>query len=117
MPQMQILISSFLKVPRGMPKYIIMMMDMAQDFSECDPGELLAERIDYFLYDDLNHNVVTDIENNADDISCIKLVDKHDDDTCDGTMAYALTQAADSQCADIASTMHSFDQTIDSIRH
>jgi hypothetical protein len=35
------------------------------------------------LYDDLDHNVVTDIENNADDISCVNLVDKHNDDTCD----------------------------------
>jgi hypothetical protein len=46
-----------------------MMMDMAEDFSERDPGELLAECIGDFLYDHLDHNVVTDIENNADDIS------------------------------------------------
>jgi hypothetical protein len=60
-----------------------MMMDMAEDFSERNPGELLAECIGDFLYDDLNHNVVTDIENNANDISCVNLVDKHNDDTCD----------------------------------
>jgi hypothetical protein len=45
------------------------MMDMAEDFSERDPVELLAECIGDFLYDDLDHNVVTDIEINADDIS------------------------------------------------
>jgi hypothetical protein len=60
-----------------------MMMDMAKDFSERDPGELLAECIGDFLYDDLDHNVVADIENNADDISCVNLVEKHNDDTCD----------------------------------
>jgi hypothetical protein len=60
-----------------------MMMDMAEDFSERDPGELIAECIGDFLYDDLDHNVVTDIENNSDDISCVNLVDKHNDDTCD----------------------------------
>jgi hypothetical protein len=60
-----------------------MMMDMAEDFSERDPGELLAECIGDFLYDDLDHNVVTYFENNADDISYVNLVDKHTDDTCD----------------------------------
>jgi hypothetical protein len=35
------------------------------------------------LYDDLDHNVVTDIENNADDISFVNLVDKQNNDTCD----------------------------------
>jgi hypothetical protein len=59
------------------------MMDMAEDFSERDPGELIAECIGDFLYDDLDHNVDTDIENNADNISCVNLVDKHNDDTCD----------------------------------
>jgi hypothetical protein len=58
-----------------------MMMDMAEDFSE--RGELLAECIDDFLYDYLDHNIVSDIENNADDISCVNVVDKHNDDTCD----------------------------------
>jgi hypothetical protein len=62
---------------------ISIMMDLAEDFSERDPGVLLAECIGDFLYDDLDHNVVTDIENNADDISCVNLVDKHNDDTCD----------------------------------
>jgi hypothetical protein len=37
------------------------MMDMVDDFSERDPGELLAECIGEFLYDDLDNNVVTDI--------------------------------------------------------
>jgi hypothetical protein len=60
-----------------------MMMDMAEYLSERDPGELLAECINDFLYDGLCHNVVTDIESNADDISCVNLVDKHTDDTCD----------------------------------
>jgi hypothetical protein len=60
-----------------------MMMDMEKDISERDPRELLAECIGDFLYDDLDHNVVTGIENNADDISCVNLVDKHNDDTCD----------------------------------
>jgi hypothetical protein len=32
-------------------------------------------------------------------------------------MAYALTRDADSQCAAFASTMHSFDQLIPSVRH
>jgi hypothetical protein len=64
-------------------KYISMMMDMEVDFSERDPGELLAECIGDILYDDLDHNVVTDIENIVDDISCVNLVDKHNDDTCD----------------------------------
>jgi hypothetical protein len=59
------------------------MMDMAEDFSERDPGELLSECIGDFLYDDLDHSVVTGIENNADDISCVNLVDEHNDDTCD----------------------------------
>jgi hypothetical protein len=31
----------------------------------------------------VDHNVVTKVENNADDISCVNLVDKHNDDTCD----------------------------------
>jgi hypothetical protein len=53
----------------------ITMMDMAEDFSELDPGEQLAECVDDFLYDDLDHNVLTDIEDNADDISCVNLVD------------------------------------------
>jgi hypothetical protein len=50
-----------------------------------------------FLYDDLDHNVVTDTKNNADDISCVNLVDKHNDDTCDvyDTIAYALTRDAE----------------------
>jgi hypothetical protein len=77
----------FLKCPEGerseKVNYISMMMDMAEYFSERDPGELLAECIGDFLYDDLNHNVVTGIENNADDISCVNLVNKHNDDTCD----------------------------------
>jgi hypothetical protein len=62
-----------------------MMMDMAEDFSERNPEILaiLAECIGDFLYDDLDHNVVSDIENNADDISCVNLVDKLNDDTCD----------------------------------
>jgi hypothetical protein len=59
-----------------------MMMDMAEDFSELDPGELLAEFIGD-LYNDLDHIGVIDIENNADDISCVNLVDKHNDDPCD----------------------------------
>jgi hypothetical protein len=69
----------FLKCPEGgrseKINYISMMMDMAEDFSERDPGELLAECIGDFLYDDLDHNVVTDIENNAGDILCVNLVD------------------------------------------
>jgi hypothetical protein len=77
----------FLKCPEGgrseKVNYIIMMMDMAEDFSEPDSGELLAEFIGDFLCDNLDHNVVTDIENNADDISCVNLIDKHSDDTCD----------------------------------
>jgi hypothetical protein len=85
MPQMQIQISS--KCPEGgrskNVNYITMMMDMAEDFSERDPEKFLAECIGDVLYDDLDHKVVTDIEINADDISCIILVDKHDDDTCD----------------------------------
>jgi hypothetical protein len=60
-----------------------MMMDMAEDFSERDPGEHLAECIGDFLYDDLDRNVVTDIENNADDISCVNRFDTHNDDTCE----------------------------------
>jgi hypothetical protein len=77
-----------LKCPEGgrseKVNYIsMMMMDMAEDFSERDPGELLAECIGDFLYDDLDHNTVTDIENDADDISFVYLVDKHNDDTCD----------------------------------
>jgi hypothetical protein len=32
-------------------------------------------------------------------------------------MAYALTRDADTQCADFASTIHSFDQPIPSERH
>jgi hypothetical protein len=62
----------FLKFPEGRRSekvnYISMMMDMAEDFSELDPGEILAECISDFLYDYLDHNVVTDIENNADDL-------------------------------------------------
>jgi hypothetical protein len=53
----------------------ITMMNMAEDFSELDPGEQLAECVDDFLYDDLDHNVLTDIEDYADDISCVNLVD------------------------------------------
>jgi hypothetical protein len=64
-----------------MVNYISMMMEMAEDFSERDTGELLAKCIGNFLYDDLDHNVVADIENNADDISCVNLVDKHNNDT------------------------------------
>jgi hypothetical protein len=60
-----------------------MMMDMAEDFSKRDPKDLLTECIGDFLYDDLDHNVVTGIANSADDLSCVKLVDKHNDDTCD----------------------------------
>jgi hypothetical protein len=60
-----------------------MMMDMAEEFSERDPGELISECIGDFLNDDLDHNVGTDIVNNADDISCDYLVDKKNDDTCD----------------------------------
>jgi hypothetical protein len=75
---MQIQISTFFKCIEGGRSekfsYISMMMDTAEDFSECDPGELLAECIGDFLYDDLDHNVFTDIENNADDISCVNLV-------------------------------------------
>jgi hypothetical protein len=63
--------------------YISMMMDMAEDFSDRDPGELLAECIGDFLYDDLDHNIVADIENNANDTSWVNLVDKHNDDTGD----------------------------------
>jgi hypothetical protein len=59
-----------------------MMMDLAEDFSERVPRELSAECIGDLLYDDLDHKVVTYIENNADDISCVNLVDKHDDDIC-----------------------------------
>jgi hypothetical protein len=75
----------FLKCPEGgrseKVNYISMMMDMAEDFSKNDPGKLLTECIGDFLYDDLDHNVVTDIENNPDDISSVNLVDKHNDDT------------------------------------
>jgi hypothetical protein len=60
-----------------------MMMDMAEDFSEREPGELLTECIGDFLYDDLDHNGHTDIINIADDISCDYLVDKQNDNTCD----------------------------------
>jgi hypothetical protein len=53
----------FLKCPKGgrseKVNYISMMMDMAEDFSERDPGELFAECIGDFLYDDRDHNVVT----------------------------------------------------------
>jgi hypothetical protein len=42
-----------------------MKMDMAEDFSERDPGELLAECIGDILCDDLYHNVVTDNERDA----------------------------------------------------
>jgi hypothetical protein len=77
----------FLKCPEGgrseKVNYVSMMMDMAADFSERDAGELLAECIGDFLCDDMDHNVVTGIENNADDISCVNLVDKHNDVTCD----------------------------------
>jgi hypothetical protein len=66
-----------------MANYIHMMMDMAEDFDERGPGELLAECIVDFLYEDLDHNVVTDIENYADNIMRVNLVDKHHDDTCD----------------------------------
>jgi Integrase zinc binding domain len=89
MPQIQTIsrYHLFLKCPEGgrseKVNYISMMMDMEEDFSERNPGELLAECIGDFLYDDLDHNVVTHIENNADDISCVNLVDKHNDDTCD----------------------------------
>jgi hypothetical protein len=60
-----------------------MMMDMAEVFSERDPRKLLAECVGDFLYDDLDHMVVTDIEDNADNISYVNLIDKHNDDTCD----------------------------------
>jgi hypothetical protein len=87
MPQMKIQISSFLKVPRGRPirKGQLYYHDdgHGRRFQRSDPGELLAESIDDFLYDDLDHSVDTDIENNADNISCVNLVDKHNDDTCD----------------------------------
>jgi hypothetical protein len=80
---MQIQISSFLKVPRGttIQKGQLYQHDdgHGEDFSERGPGELFAECIGDFLYDDLDHNV----ENNADDISYVNLVDKHNDDTCD----------------------------------
>jgi hypothetical protein len=55
----------FLKCPEGGRSekfnYITMMMDMAEDFSERDPEELLVECVGDFLHDDLYHNVVTDI--------------------------------------------------------
>jgi hypothetical protein len=59
------------------------MMDMEEDFRYFNPGVLLAECIGDFLYDDLDHNIVTDTENNAGDISCVNLIDKHNEDTCD----------------------------------
>jgi hypothetical protein len=79
----------FLKCPEGgrseKVNYISMMMYKAEHFSERDPGELLAKNNGDFFYDDLDHNVVTYIENSADYIyiSCVNLVDKHNDDTCD----------------------------------
>jgi hypothetical protein len=77
----------FLKCQKGgrseKVNYISMMTDMAEDYCERDPGELLAECIGDFLYHDLDHNVATDIENEPDEISCVNLVDKHNDDTCD----------------------------------
>jgi hypothetical protein len=96
--------------------YISMMMDMAEDFSERDPGELLAECIGDVLYDDLDHNVVTDIENNViSHVSTLSISIMMTPAMC--TMAYALTRDAYSQCAACASTMHSFDQPIPSIRY
>jgi hypothetical protein len=87
MPQMQIKISSFLKVPRRktIRKGQLYQHDDGHGriSQRTRSGERLAECIGDFLYDDLDHNVVTDIENNADDISCVNLVDKHNDDTCD----------------------------------
>jgi hypothetical protein len=56
----------FLKCPEGgrseKVNYISMMMNMAEYFSERDPGELLAECIGDFLYDDLDHNVVAELK-------------------------------------------------------
>jgi hypothetical protein len=62
--------------------YITIIM-IAEDFSERDARELLGERVGDFLYDDQDHKVLTDIEDNAGDISCVNLVYKHDNDTCD----------------------------------
>jgi hypothetical protein len=97
--------------------YISMMMDMAEDFRERDPGELLAECIGDFLYDDLDRNVVADIENNADDISCVNLVDKHNDDTCDVFDGVRIDTGCRFIVCGLRSTMHSFDQPIPSIRY
>jgi hypothetical protein len=75
----------FLKCPEGgrseKVNYISTMMDKAEDFSERDPGELLAECIGDFLYNDLDHNVVQISKIMLIDISCVNLVDKHNDDT------------------------------------
>jgi hypothetical protein len=90
---------------------------MAEDFSEHDPGELLAECICDFLYEDLDRKVATDIENYADDILCVNLVDKHNDYTCDVYDGVCIdTHNADSQCAVFSSTMHSFDKPIPRVR-
>jgi hypothetical protein len=121
MPQMKIQISSFLKVPRGRPirKGQLYYHDdgHGRRFQRSDPGELLAESIDDFLYDDLDHSVDTDIE--------IMLIISHVSTSSISIMmtpamckmAYALTRDGDSQFTAFASTMHSFDQPIPSIRH
>jgi hypothetical protein len=90
---------------------------MAEDFSERDPGELLAECIGDFLYDDLDPMslqtskimlLISHLSTSSISIM-MKLA------MC--TIAYALTRDAESQCATLASTMHSFDQPIPSIRY
>jgi hypothetical protein len=71
-----------------------MMMGMAEDFGERDPRDLV-EFVDD-LCDDLEHNFLTVIKDNADDISCVNLVDTDVDDNCDVYDEYALTLDADS---------------------
>jgi hypothetical protein len=41
-----------------MVNYITVMMNMAKDFSERHPGELFAECVGDFLYDDLDLNSI-----------------------------------------------------------
>jgi hypothetical protein len=99
--------------------YISMMMDTAEDFSERDPGELLAECIS-----DLQSCTTIWITMSLQ-ISKIMLMISHVSTSSISlmmtpaicTMAYALKRNADSQCAAFVSTIHSFDQPIPSIRY
>jgi hypothetical protein len=60
-----------------------MMMEMEEDFSKRDPGEVLAKCVGDYLSEDLDRTVLTGIEDNAAATSCVNLVNKHNDETFD----------------------------------